>query len=120
MLRQLHIEDYALIDRLDIEFHPGLNLLTGETGSGKSIVVDAVGLLLGEKGSSDFIRSGAERARIVGVFSADVQVPLPSRRSANGAQRGAAKPASAGSSSRWARIPKLLDESGIELAEGAD
>ena len=47
MLRQLHIEDYALIDRLDIEFHTGLNLLTGETGSGKSIVVDAVGLLLG-------------------------------------------------------------------------
>ncbi|MGH9720482.1 MAG: AAA family ATPase, partial [Bryobacteraceae bacterium] len=46
MLVELVIENYALVDRLRIEFHPGLNLLTGETGSGKSIVVDALGLLL--------------------------------------------------------------------------
>ena len=59
MLQDLHIENYALIDSGDLEFRPGFNLLTGETGSGKSIVVEALGLLLGEKASSDVIRSGA-------------------------------------------------------------
>ncbi|MBI3934778.1 MAG: DNA repair protein RecN, partial [Acidobacteria bacterium] len=120
MLRQLHIEDYALIDRLEIEFHSGLNLLTGETGSGKSIVVDAVGLLLGDKGSSDLIRSGADRARIVGVFCSDTAVPRPSRKSANGGRTGVSKHASADSTRRWAQIPMLLEESGIDLAEGED
>jgi len=69
MLQSLHIENYALIAKLSIEFGPGLNLLTGETGSGKSIVVDALGLLLGDKGSADLIRAGAERAVVSGVFS---------------------------------------------------
>ncbi len=68
MLQQLHIENYALIDRLALEFGPGLNLLTGETGSGKSIVVDAVSLLLGDKASPETIRAGAERAVVCGVF----------------------------------------------------
>ena len=68
MLQQLHIENYALIDRLALEFGPGLNLLTGETGSGKSIVVDALGLLLGGRPSPDAIRAGAERAVLCGVF----------------------------------------------------
>jgi len=62
------VEDYAVVDRLRVRFHPGLNLLTGETGSGKSIVVDALGLLLGGRASSDMIRSGKERARVSGVF----------------------------------------------------
>src|SRR5438067_2463837 len=69
MLQRLQIENYTLIDRLDLEFHPGLNVLTGETGSGKSIVVDAVELLLGDKAFQEVIRSGSERAKIVGVFS---------------------------------------------------
>src|SRR3972149_5652181 len=120
MLRQLHIEDYALIDRLDIEFRPGLNLLTGETGSGKSIVVDAVGLLLGEKASSDLIRSGAERARIVGIFS-----PEPPARPSSGKAGGSSRKANpvsrpAGSQGRWAQILKLLEESGVELAVGEE
>ena len=51
MLQHLHIENYTLIESLDIEFRSGLNLLTGETGSGKSIVVEAVGLLLGDRAS---------------------------------------------------------------------
>jgi len=68
MLQQLHIENYALIDRLALEFGLGLNLLTGETGSGKSIVVDALGLLLGGRPSPDAIRAGAERAVLCGVF----------------------------------------------------
>lgn len=79
MLENLHIENYALISKLSIEFGPGLNLLTGETGSGKSIVVDALGLLLGGKGSPDLIRAGAERATIVGSFSADPKWEEPAK-----------------------------------------
>jgi DNA repair protein RecN (Recombination protein N) len=68
VLQELVVEDYAVVDRLRVRFYPGLNLLTGETGSGKSIVVDALGLLLGGRASSDMIRSGKERARVSGVF----------------------------------------------------
>jgi len=64
------IENYAVVDRLQVRFHAGLNLLTGETGSGKSIVVDALGLLLGGRASTEMIRSGADRARVSGVFEA--------------------------------------------------
>src|SRR2546425_8914926 len=63
------IENYAVVDRLRVRFHPGLNLLTGETGSGKSIVVDALGLLFGGRASADMIRSGDDRARVSGIFS---------------------------------------------------
>jgi DNA repair protein RecN (Recombination protein N) len=68
VLHELAIDDYAVVDRLRVRFHAGLNLLTGETGSGKSIVVDALGLLLGGRASADMIRSGRERARVSGVF----------------------------------------------------
>src|SRR5260370_11259923 len=68
MLVELTVENYAVIDRLRVRFHAGLNLLTGETGSGKSIVVDALGLLLGGRASAEMIRSGEERARVVGMF----------------------------------------------------
>jgi DNA repair protein RecN (Recombination protein N) len=68
VLHELAVEDYAVVDRLRVRFHPGLNLLTGETGSGKSIIVDALGLLLGGRASTDMIRSGSERARVSGVF----------------------------------------------------
>ncbi|MDQ6662825.1 MAG: AAA family ATPase, partial [Acidobacteriota bacterium] len=68
MLLELAVENYAVIDRLSVRFHSGLNLLTGETGSGKSIVVDALGLLLGGRASPDMIRSGEARARISGRF----------------------------------------------------
>lgn len=68
MLHELVVEDYAVVDRLRVRFHTGLNLLTGETGSGKSIVVDALGLLLGGRASADMIRSGSPRARVSGVF----------------------------------------------------
>jgi len=71
VLLSLHIEDYALIDRLAVEFASGLNVLTGETGSGKSIVVDALGLLLGERADAAAVRSGAERAWVSGVFRLD-------------------------------------------------
>lgn len=68
MLVELVIENYAVIDHVRVRFQPGLNLLTGETGSGKSIVVGALGLLLGARASPEVVRSGAERARIAGIF----------------------------------------------------
>jgi DNA repair protein RecN (Recombination protein N) len=71
VLVELRLENYAVIDNVVIEFASGLNLLTGETGAGKSIVIDALGLLLGEKASSDVIRTGAERAVVAAVFESD-------------------------------------------------
>ena len=71
MLAELRLENYAVIDNVVIEFAAGLNLLTGETGAGKSILIDALGLLLGEKASSDVIRTGAERAVVAAVFESD-------------------------------------------------
>src|SRR3954447_8280462 len=70
MLLELVVENYAVVERLRVHFHAGLNLLTGETGSGKSIVVDALGLLLGGRASADMIRSGEDRARVSGRFEA--------------------------------------------------
>jgi len=71
VLAELRLENYAVIDNLAVEFAAGLNLLTGETGAGKSILIDALALLLGEKASTDVIRSGAERALISAVFEVD-------------------------------------------------
>src|SRR5215470_15981704 len=71
MLVELRLENYAVIDNVAVEFAAGLNLLTGETGAGKSILIDALALLLGEKASSDIIRSGAERAIVSAVFEVE-------------------------------------------------
>ena len=70
MLLELVVENYAVVERVRVRFHPGLNLLTGETGSGKSIVVDALGLLFGGRASSEMVRSDTDRARISGIFEA--------------------------------------------------
>ncbi|MGB9205584.1 MAG: DNA repair protein RecN [Terriglobales bacterium] len=71
MLAELRLENYAVIDNVVIEFASGLNLLTGETGAGKSILIDALGLLLGDKASSDVIRTGTERAVVAAVFESE-------------------------------------------------
>jgi DNA repair protein RecN (Recombination protein N) len=71
VLVELRLENYAVIDNLVVEFGPGLNLLTGETGAGKSILIDALALLLGDKASSDVIRAGAERAVVSAVLEVD-------------------------------------------------
>lgn len=68
MLVELRLENYAVIDNLVVEFASGLNLLTGETGAGKSILIDALALLMGDKASPDLIRFGADRAVISAVF----------------------------------------------------
>ena len=71
VLRELRVENYAVIDNVAVEFEPGLNLLTGETGAGKSLLIDALALLLGEKSSSEMVRHGAEKAVVSAVFEAD-------------------------------------------------
>src|ERR1700678_323581 len=68
MLLELRAENYAVIDQAVASFGPGLNLLTGETGAGKSILIDALALLLGGKASSDVVRHGAEKAVLGCVF----------------------------------------------------
>src|SRR5258707_8508619 len=86
MLRFLSIKRLAVIDAAEVEFQPGLNVLTGETGAGKSILVEAVGLLLGGRASGDLVRTGEESASIEAIFEnggGEVLVPP-----ANTAQRG--------------------------------
>lgn len=90
MLRELAVENYAVIEQVRVCFHPGLNLLTGETGSGKSIVVDALSLLLGGRASSEMIRTGTGRARVSGLFEVE---PSPA-------------------------LCNLLGEAGIEIEDG--
>jgi len=90
MLLELVVENYAVVERLRVHFHAGLNLLTGETGSGKSIVVDALGLLLGGRASAEMIRTGEARARVAGIFEVRDQ----------------------------AAVRRLLEPAGLELEDG--
>lgn len=68
MLVELNISNFAIIDQLNLRFNPGFNALTGETGAGKSIIIDAMGAMLGEKIGAEFVRHGADRARVEGFF----------------------------------------------------
>lgn len=90
MLVELVVENLAVVERLRLRLHRGLNALTGETGSGKSLVVDALGLLLGGRASAEMIRSGAGRAFVSGIFE------LPEERG----------------------LRRMLEEAGIEAEEG--
>ncbi|HUI68544.1 MAG TPA: DNA repair protein RecN [Nitrospirota bacterium] len=94
MLKELNIRNFAIIDQLRVEFAPGLNVFTGETGAGKSIVVDALNLALGERASTDLIRTGCQEAVVEAAFEL------------NG--RGTAE------------ITSLLSEQGIEVNPGED
>lgn len=69
MLSLLHIENIAVIESADIQFDKGFNALTGETGAGKSIVVDAIGAIIGERTCRDLIRTGARSALVNAVFT---------------------------------------------------
>ncbi len=71
MLIELQIQDFAIIDRLHLRFEQGFNVLTGETGAGKSIIIDALGTLRGDRIDPTFVRAGCPRARVEGVFSLD-------------------------------------------------
>jgi DNA repair protein RecN (Recombination protein N) len=93
VLAELRLENYAVIDNVAVEFGPSLNLLTGETGAGKSLLMEALALLLGEKASAEIIRSGAERAVISAVFELE-----------GGAREAALR---------------LLEENGIDTEDGS-
>ena len=69
MLHILHIENIAVIEQAEIEFDRGFNVLTGETGAGKSIVIDAISAILGERTSRDLIRTGAAKAFVSAIFT---------------------------------------------------
>nr|CAA9269513.1 DNA repair protein RecN [uncultured Armatimonadetes bacterium] len=71
MLTELSIENFALVEKLRLQFAPGLNILTGETGAGKSILMDALNLVLGERMGAESVRHGADRARVEAVFSVE-------------------------------------------------
>lgn len=71
MLNELHIENIAVIEKADISFAPGLNVLTGETGAGKSIIIDSIGAVLGGRVSRELVRRGAEKGVVTAVFDAD-------------------------------------------------
>src|SRR5260370_16000110 len=94
MLSQLTIRNFAIVDPLQIDWHPGLNVITGETGAGKSILIDAVGALLGDRLGPEIVRSGATRALVESVFTV----------------------ASAGPP---AELKAVLDEYGLEPEDGA-
>src|SRR5437762_2443290 len=70
MLKLLRINNIALVTAIEVQFGPGLTLLTGETGAGKSILIDALGLLLGNRATAELVRSGEERAVVEGVVEA--------------------------------------------------
>ncbi|HCI82318.1 MAG TPA: DNA repair protein RecN [Ktedonobacter sp.] len=86
MLLELHIKDFAIIDKLHLHLNRAFNVFTGETGAGKSIIIDAVNALLGGRIGAEFVRAGAERATVEGVFSLEPLTPLhrPSYNGFNG------------------------------------
>ncbi|MBT5570637.1 MAG: AAA family ATPase, partial [Alphaproteobacteria bacterium] len=92
MLHQLSIRDVVLIDRVDLTFGPGLSTLTGETGAGKSILLDAFGLTLGARSDAGLVRKGAQRASVTATFDGTVVADLN----------------------------ELLDEHGIDIEPGED
>ena len=76
MLRFLSVRHLAVIDRVEVEFEPGLNVLTGETGAGKSILVEAIDLLVGGRASTDLVRTGESTATIQAIIT-PINPPIP-------------------------------------------
>ena len=84
MLTELHIQNFAIIDHLDLDFGPGLVILTGETGAGKSIIMDALDILMGGRADVTSIRSDADLARVEALLSSPARNALPQSKSSRG------------------------------------
>lgn len=78
MLKSLEVKDYALINHINVEFGKGLNIITGETGAGKSILIDAMSLLLGERASIEVVRKGAQKSFVEGIFNVEINKKVKS------------------------------------------
>jgi DNA repair protein RecN (Recombination protein N) len=89
MLLELHIRNFAIIEEANLEFGAGLNVLSGETGAGKTIILNALGLLLGSRASPDMIRSGEKEAVVEGLFELEGEAAMPelAARKADGRSR---------------------------------
>ena len=74
MIESLYIENFAIIDQVQIDFQSGMTVLTGETGAGKSIIIDAIGQLIGQRSQPSFVKNGADYAFIEGVFSSNKEI----------------------------------------------
>ena len=77
MLKHLLVRDFAIIDEIEIEFSSGMTVFTGETGAGKSIIVDALGLILGDRADSTVIRTNCDNTEITAIFDIDKNSPIP-------------------------------------------
>ena len=125
MLTELHIRNFAIIDDLHLTFGPGLNILTGETGAGKSIIIDALGLLLGDRAAADWVRAGSERAEIEATFTLPDAVKSPTAAASAGeAAAGDSNEKtgenSAGEAGSEADVRALLTEQGLDDPDAAD
>ena len=96
MLRHLDIRNVVLVERLELDFEPGLGVLTGETGAGKSMLIDALSLLLGDRSDADCIRAGADEATLEAIFHKNSR--LAEALEAAGALRSVPEASGAGSS----------------------
>ena len=87
MLQEISIKNFAIIEEIHLSFESGMTILTGETGAGKSIIIDAMGLLLGGRSSSDFVRTGKDKAEIEGLFFAGENAELDQKLESLGLER---------------------------------
>ncbi|MGL4650372.1 MAG: DNA repair protein RecN, partial [Caldilineaceae bacterium] len=120
MLHELHIRNFAIIDELRLSFAPGLNILTGETGAGKSIIIDAVGLLLGDRAAAEWVRAGSELAAIEALFELP---PAPAPEAMQVADQGARRNGDAHTARKSAEDDAsegLVDVRALLEAEGLD